>query len=99
MTAYVISDVIGRDPELVARYRELARDSIASYGGWYLSNVGAEIDHVEGDWQPANIVIVAFPSMTRAREWYGSSEYAVALDVRQDALSRCLVFVAGADEH
>lgn len=98
MTAYVISDVVGRDPELVAQYRELARDSIAEYGGWYLSNVGTKIDHVEGNWRPANIVIVAFPSMTRAREWYRSEAYAKALHIRQDALSRSLIFVAGADE-
>jgi uncharacterized protein (DUF1330 family) len=98
VTAYVISDVVGRDPELVARYRELARDSIAKYDGWYLSNVGAEIDHVEGEWQPTNVVMVGFPSMARAREWYASQEYAAALTVRQHALSRSLVFVAGADE-
>lgn len=83
---------------MIARYRELARESIARYDGWYLSKVGAEIDHVEGDWRPANMVIVAFPSMARAREWYGSEEYAAALDVRRDALSRSLIFVAGVDE-
>jgi uncharacterized protein (DUF1330 family) len=98
MTAYVISDVVGRDPELIARYRELAGDSIAKYDGRYLANAGAEIDHVEGDWQPANVVIVAFPSMARAREWYRSDEYAAALDVRREALTRSLIFVAGADE-
>jgi uncharacterized protein (DUF1330 family) len=98
MTAYVISDVVGRDPDLVARYRELARDSIARYDGRYLTTVGAEIDHVEGDWQPTNVVIVAFPSLARAREWYGSEAYAAALEVRRDALERSVVFVAGADE-
>lgn len=98
MTAYVISDVVGLDPELVARYRALARDSIAEHGGWYLAHVGAEIDHVEGDWSPRNVVIVAFPSMDRAREWYRSDSYAAALEVRERALSRSLIFVAGADE-
>jgi uncharacterized protein (DUF1330 family) len=74
-TAYVISDVAARDPELVARYRELARASIKRYGGRYLTNVGAEIDHVEGDWTPLNLVMVAFPSLARARQWYASEEY------------------------
>ena len=98
MTAYVISDVVGRDPELVARYREMARESISRYDGHYLSHVGAEIDYVEGDWAPTNIVVVAFPSMARAREWYRSPEYSRALDVRAAALDRNLIFVAGADE-
>jgi uncharacterized protein (DUF1330 family) len=98
VTAYVISDVIGLDPEQVARYRELARDSIAHYGGQYLTNVGAVIDHVEGDWAPQNVVLVQFPSLHRAREWYRSAEYAAALEVRRTALRRSLIFVAGADE-
>ena len=98
MTAYVISDVVGLDPELVARYRELARGSIERYDGRYLTGVGNAIDHVEGDWQPQNIVLVAFPSMERAREWYSSEEYAEALAVRRTALRRSLIFVAGTDE-
>jgi uncharacterized protein (DUF1330 family) len=81
MTAYVISDVVGVDPEMVVHYRELARASIEQFGGRYLSTVGAVIDHVEGEWQPQNIVLVAFPSMDRAREWYASAEYAEALVV------------------
>jgi len=33
--------------------------------------------------------------MERAREWYGSAEYAAALDVRATALTRRLIFVEG----
>jgi uncharacterized protein (DUF1330 family) len=98
MTAYVISDVVGLDPELVARYRALAGASIERYGGRYLTNAGDPVHRVEGDWQPRNIVLLAFPSMARAREWYSSAEYARALEVRQHALHRNLVFVAGSDE-
>jgi uncharacterized protein (DUF1330 family) len=98
VTAYVISDVVGLDPELVARYRALARESIERYGGRYLTTVGAAIDHVEGEWTPQNIVLVQFPSMDRAREWYRSPEYVRALEVRETALRRSLVFVAGTDE-
>jgi uncharacterized protein (DUF1330 family) len=97
MTAYVISDVVGLDPELVARYRGLARASIARYDGIYLTGVGNAIDHVEGDWTPQNIVLIAFPSMERAREWYASEEYAEALAVRRTALRRSLIFVDGSD--
>jgi uncharacterized protein (DUF1330 family) len=43
-------------------------------------------------------VLLRFPSMARAREWYGSAGYAEALEVRRTALRRNLVFVAGADE-
>ena len=43
------------------------------------------------------LVIVEFPSMARAREWYRSPEYAEALKVRAGALERRLVFVEGCD--
>jgi uncharacterized protein (DUF1330 family) len=98
MTAYVISDVVGLDPDSVAKYRALASDSIARYDGRYLTNAGSVIDQVEGDWKPHNIVLLAFPSMERAREWYASEAYAKALAVRRTALRRSLIFVAGADE-
>jgi uncharacterized protein (DUF1330 family) len=98
MTAFVISDVVGLDPDLVAQYRASARESILRYDGEYLTNVGNTIDHVEGDWTPANIVLLRFPSMDRAREWYQSAEYAEALVLRRTALRRSLIFVAGADE-
>jgi uncharacterized protein (DUF1330 family) len=43
------------------------------------------------------LIVVAFPSMARAREWYASPDYAEALKVRQTALERRLVFVEGVD--
>ena len=94
MTAYVISDVEPRDRDLIAQYRTLAEASIAHYGGRYIVRGGA-IDAVEGGWEPKHIVVVEFPSMARAREWYASPEYAEALKVRQHALTRRLIFVDG----
>ena len=94
MAAYVISDLEVRDPVLVERYRSLAQASIAKYGGRYLARGGA-VDPVEGGWTPKNIIIVEFPTMDRAKEWYRSPEYAEALAVRRDALDRRLIFVEG----
>jgi uncharacterized protein (DUF1330 family) len=94
MPAYVISDVEPLDPALVAQYRTLAEASIAKYGGRYIVRGGA-IDAVEGGWTPRHVVIVEFPSMARAREWYGSPDYAEALKVRRHALKRRLILVDG----
>jgi uncharacterized protein (DUF1330 family) len=50
----------------------------------------------EGDWPPdSRLVIVEFPTMARLREWYASPEYAEALDIRQTAFGRRLLFVEG----
>jgi len=94
MPAYVISDVELLDQNLVAQYRDLAQASISKYGGRYLARGGA-VDPVEGGWTPQNIVVVEFPSIDRAREWYRSPEYAPALDLRERALKRRLIFVEG----
>jgi uncharacterized protein (DUF1330 family) len=94
MAAYVISDVEPLDRALIDAYRSLAEASIAQYGGRYIVR-GGTIDPVEGDWTPKHIVVVEFPTMARAREWYRSPEYAEALKVRQTALKRRLIFVDG----
>ncbi len=94
MVAYVISEVEPRDPDMIDRYRTLAARSIKKSGGRYIVRGGA-IEAVEGGWKPRHVVVVEFPSMDRAREWYRSEAYAEALTVRDRALSRRLIFVEG----
>ncbi len=95
MSAYVISEVEVTDPVLMGKYRTLAEDSIAKYGGRYLVR-GASIDVVEGEWPPEkSLIIVEFPTMENARKWYASPEYAEALAVRKTALRRRLIFCEG----
>jgi uncharacterized protein (DUF1330 family) len=94
MTAYVISEVEPRDATLFEQYRALAPVAIERYGGRYIVRGGAA-ELVEGGPPPKTLVIMQFPSMARAREWYGSPEYAEALKVRAGALERRLIFVEG----
>jgi len=60
----------------------------------YLARGGA-ISPLEGDWTPRTIIIVEFPSAEQAQTWYRSPEYASALEVRDEALSRNLILVEG----
>ncbi len=94
MSAYVISEVETRDRAAMEPYRTLAAQSIARYGGRYLARGGAA-EVVEGGPPPKTIIIVEFPSMARAREWFKSREYAEALKLRETALERRLMFVEG----
>ena len=95
MTAYVISEVEVLDPARADTYRSLAQEAIAHYGGRYIVRGGA-VEVIEGEW-PAQqrVIVVEFPTMERAHEWYGSAEYAAALEVRATALTRRLIFVEG----
>jgi uncharacterized protein (DUF1330 family) len=94
MGAYVISEISDIRPEHLVEYLNLARPSIASYGGRYLAS-SATIDILEGSDIPKRIVIVEFDDMDRARTWYRSPEYARALAVRERALERRLMLVDG----
>ena len=94
MAAYVISDLEVRDPVLIDEYRKLAAASIAQYGGRYLAR-GGTIHQIAGGWTPESIVIVEFPSIERAHEWFDSPEYAPARAIAVRALSRRLIFVEG----
>jgi len=97
MSAYLISDVTAKDAEAFQTYRTRAAASIAKYGARYLVRGGA-IEPMEGSWTPRAIIIVEFSFLEQARTWYRSPEYALALDVRDDALSRNLILVDGIKE-
>jgi uncharacterized protein (DUF1330 family) len=94
MSAYIISDVTIRDSEAMQIYRTRAAASIARYGGRYLARGGA-VSLLEGDWTPQTIIVVEFPDVEQARTWYRSPEYASALAMRDEALSRNLILVEG----
>jgi uncharacterized protein (DUF1330 family) len=97
MKAYVISEVAIFDEDVAARYRALAQDSIARYGGRYVVRGGA-LQVLEGDWpSDRQVVVVEFPTLEAARAWYGSAEYSEALAIRDRALTRRLILVAGVD--
>ena len=97
MPAYLISDITLRNREAFEVYRSRAADAIHRFGGRYLARLGT-VQTLEGTWNPKMIVVVEFPSLERAREWYRSPEYAGALDVRDQALSRNLILVDGMDD-
>ena len=94
MTAYFISDASVKDTEALEIFRARAAASIAHHGGRYLARAGF-VESVEGTWQPNAIIIIEFPDLERARAWYRSAEYAAALRVRDQAISRRLILVDG----
>lgn len=97
MSAYVISEVEVLDEDQGRRYRELAAASIARHGGRYIVR-GAAPDVAEGTWpSKQRVVVVEFPTMDQLQAWYASDDYAEALALRATALSRRLLFVAGAE--
>ena len=93
MPAYVIVEVEVLDPAAFERYKELAPPSIAAHGGRYLAR-GGRTDALEGD-PPKRLVILEFPTLERARQWWGSPEYAPARALREKAARIRMLAVEG----
>jgi uncharacterized protein (DUF1330 family) len=79
---YVIAIVDITDAEGYQAYSRQVPATIAKYGGRYLVR-GGKSEVREGEWPGARTVILEFPSLERALEWYDSPEYAPLRPVRQ----------------
>ena len=64
------------------QYMETIEATFAPFGGEWVIH-GTSPDVVEGTW-PGDLVIIGFPTIAAAREWYGSPEYAAILRLRSD---------------
>lgn len=94
MPAYVIADIEVTDPIRYEEYKGLVPLSIAKYGGRYIAR-GGEVHVLEGAWTPNRLVILEFPSLDRARQWWASAEYARAKALRQATSAGNLVVIDG----
>jgi uncharacterized protein (DUF1330 family) len=94
MPAFVIVDITINDPETYEEYKRLAPPSIAQYGGRYVVR-GGETTTLEGEWRPTRVVLLEFPTADRAREWWGSPEYAAAKALRQRCADTDMLVVDG----
>ncbi len=94
MSAYLICDVSVRDRAALMNYLKLAEGTVEQFAGRYLAQAGA-LTLLEGDWSPETLVIVEFPSIAAAKEWYRSEAYAPALEANAAAMLRKMLIVEG----
>lgn len=94
MTALLIGNVgvIG-DERSMAEYRAKVLDTLRLYGGGFVIR-GGEFEVLEGDWHPAHVSVMGFPTAEHARRWYASPEYHAILPLR-DGTHMDLVLVEG----
>jgi uncharacterized protein (DUF1330 family) len=94
MPAYVIVEVEVNDPVEYEEYKKLTPASIAAYNGKFVVRGGAT-EALEGNWNPQRIVVLEFPSVERAKEWWHSEEYAKAKSIRQRTANTKMLVVEG----
>ena len=94
MPAYVIVDVSIEDQKEYEEYKKLTPATIAAFDGRFVVR-GGETQTLEGDWKPGRIVVLEFPTVARANEWWNSETYAEAKVIRQRAAKTKMIVVAG----
>jgi len=97
MAGYVVVEVETSGHEQMARYRELSGPSVERHGGRFLVR-GGRFERLEGDWNPERLVVIEFPSVEQAREWYESEDYREARAVRAGAARLQMLLVEGYEQ-
>ena len=94
MPAYVIVEVTIHDFSEYEEYKKLTPASIATYDGKFVVR-GAKTESLEGDWNPIRIVVLEFPTVEKAKEWWASPEYTPAKEIRHRTASTKMIVVEG----
>jgi uncharacterized protein (DUF1330 family) len=95
MVAYIIVDSEILDPVKYEEYKKLTPQAIAKHGGRFLVRGGQSVT-LEGDWRPNRVVVIEFPSLEVARNFYTSVEYTAARRARAGAARMDMIAVEGA---
>lgn len=94
MAGYVIAIVDVMNAEGYQEYSRQVPATIAKYGGRYLVR-GGKTEVREGDWPGSRTVILEFPSLARALDWYDSPEYAPLRPIRHANSRARIAFFEG----
>ena len=94
MAAYVIVEVKITDPVEYEEYKKHTPAAVAAFDGKFLVR-GGRVEKLEGEWEPERIVVLEFPTIERAREWWNSDLYTAARIIRQRAAETKMIVVEG----
>jgi uncharacterized protein (DUF1330 family) len=92
--AYVVAEVEVTDLAAMQKYVAKVPETLAPFNHHYvvLSN---KIQSLEGEPPKGGIVVIAFDSVEKAREWYDSPAYAAIRPIRQSAAKTRMFIVEG----
>lgn len=94
MPAFVMVEIEIHDQALYQDYTQLTPKSITDYQGKFVVR-GGEVTVLEGDWKPNRLVLLEFPSVEKAKEWWHSEAYTKARKIRQQAASTKMIIING----
>lgn len=94
LAAYILVRVEISDPEQYKKYTQETPAVIAQYGGKFIVR-GGPIENMEGPEERGRIVILEFPSMEDAKNFYYSEEYQRVRLLREGAAQVQLFAIDG----
>ncbi len=92
MSAYILSQLTVNDYK---KFKECIRhvpETLVKYGG-KLVVASQNIEVMEGSLDKKMCIVIEFPSMKNAKNWYESDEYRPYKAVRQEATDSSIVFI------
>lgn len=94
MAAYMIARINVTDWDRYNEYIKVTPGIIAKYGGRFIVR-GGEMVTLEGPEEKWRIVVVEFPDLQRAKDFYNSADYTDARKIREGAALAQFVAVEG----
>lgn len=91
---YVIAEVDVTDPAGIQKYVDRIPETLAPFNHHYVVR-STKIQTLEGDPPKGGVVIIAFDSADKAREWYDSPAYQAIKPIRQSAAKSRIFIVEG----
>jgi uncharacterized protein (DUF1330 family) len=89
---YVIAEVEVTDLDSMRKYGAKVPETMAPFNTHYVIR-GGKTTSLEGDPLKGGIVVIAFDSVEKAREWYDSPAYQAIKPIRQSA-AKSRIFIA-----
>ena len=94
MAGYVIAQIKVNEPEAYKEYVKQNTAIVEKYGGKFLVR-GGEMEVLEGECPYPRAIVIEFPTVAAAREWYGSPEYEGPKSTRLATADTNLMIVEG----
>lgn len=91
---YVIAEVDVTDPTGIQKYGDRVPETLAPFNHHYVIR-SRKIQTLEGDPPKGGVVMIAFDSAEKAREWYDSPAYQAIKPIRQSAAKSRIFIVEG----
>ena len=96
MAAYILARVEVTDWDRYKEYVKKTPGAIQKYGGKFIVR-GGEMVTLEGPEETRRLVLIEFPSLEKAKEFYYSQEYQKAKKIREGAALGQFLALDGVD--